>query len=193
MGARFRLKAGVDIATLNPQARIIAQAMKDYGLIVADNGSNFFFSGASASVDASNHQTLTWNDDDIQDTSLGLKSLHFSDFEVVDLTPTVTGLDVHNGSAGTTVTLAGNNFSNAAKKTATVFGAVGAYTFTATITDAGGLSVTSQVNVIVAPTFTSIAMTPATTTLAFGDLAQFTATALDQFGAALDTQPYFSW
>ena len=29
--------------------------MKDYGLIVADNGSNFFFSGASYSVDASNN------------------------------------------------------------------------------------------------------------------------------------------
>src|SRR5262249_26165306 len=47
MGARFRLKAGVDISQLNPEARVIAQAMKDYGVIVADNGSNFYFSGAS--------------------------------------------------------------------------------------------------------------------------------------------------
>src|SRR5262245_25424667 len=60
MGARFRLKAGVDISLLNPQSRIVAQAMKDYGMIVADNGSNFFFSGASASVDASNNFALTW-------------------------------------------------------------------------------------------------------------------------------------
>ena len=52
MGARFRLKASVDISTLNPESRVIAQAMKDYGMIVADNGSNFFFSGASYSVDA---------------------------------------------------------------------------------------------------------------------------------------------
>ena len=51
MGARFRLKPGVDISGLNPQSRIIAQAMKDYGLILADNGSNFFFSGASGAVD----------------------------------------------------------------------------------------------------------------------------------------------
>src|SRR5262245_53636396 len=42
MGARFRLKAGVDISQLNPESRVIAQAMKDYGMIVADNGSNFF-------------------------------------------------------------------------------------------------------------------------------------------------------
>ena len=55
MGARFRLKASVDISTLNPESRVIAQAMKDYGMIVADNGSNFFFSGASYSVDANNH------------------------------------------------------------------------------------------------------------------------------------------
>ena len=74
MGARFRLKASVDISQLNPEARIIAQAMKDYGMIVADNGSNFFFSGASYSVNAANQQTLTWNDNDIQDTVHGLKS-----------------------------------------------------------------------------------------------------------------------
>jgi len=74
MGARFRLKASVDISTLNPESRIIAQAMKDYGMIVADNGSNFFFSGASYAVDASNNRTLTWDDNDIQDTLHGLKA-----------------------------------------------------------------------------------------------------------------------
>ena len=43
MGSRFRLKAGVDISGLNPQSRVVAQAMKDYGMILADNGSNYFF------------------------------------------------------------------------------------------------------------------------------------------------------
>ncbi|HEX5272818.1 MAG TPA: hypothetical protein VFW33_20110, partial [Gemmataceae bacterium] len=66
MGARFRLKAGVDISQLNPESRVIAQAMKDYGMIVADNGSNFFFSGASYAVDGNNDPTLTWNDNDVQ-------------------------------------------------------------------------------------------------------------------------------
>src|SRR5579864_2160093 len=87
MGARFRLKASVDISGLNPESKIIAQAMKSYGLIVADNGSNFFFTGASYSVDANNQRTLTWDDNDIQDTVHGLKSIPFSDFEVVDTTP----------------------------------------------------------------------------------------------------------
>src|SRR5712675_2082432 len=122
MGARFRLKAGVDLTQLNPEARVIAQVMKDYGLILADNGSNFFFSGASYAVDAANHQTLTWNDNDIQDTLHGLKSLHFSDFEVVDLTPAVTDLSVHSGAAGAQVTVVGRNFSGAADNFQVFFG-----------------------------------------------------------------------
>lgn len=126
MGARFRLKAGVDLAQLNPQSRIIAQAMKDYGMIVADNGSNFFFSGANYAVDATNHRTLTWSDDDIQDSVHGLKSLHFSDFEVVDLTPAVTGLSVSTAAAGTSVTVVGKNFSGAAGHLQVLFGATAA-------------------------------------------------------------------
>ena len=130
MGARFRLKASVDLTQLNPEARVIAQAMKDYGMIVADNGSNFFFSGASYAVDASNQQTLTWNDDDIQDNLHGLKSLHFSDFEVVDLTPQVTGLSVHQGDPGTSVTVIGKNFSGSAGHLQVFFGPTQATSFT---------------------------------------------------------------
>jgi hypothetical protein len=130
MGARFRLKAGVDISTLNPQSRIIAQAMKDYGMIVADNGSNFFFSGASYAVDASNQFASTWNDNDIQDSVHGLKSLLFSDFEVVDLTPIVTGLSTSSGSAGTSVTVAGQNFSGAAGHLQVLFGSTPAASVT---------------------------------------------------------------
>lgn len=122
MGARFRLKASTDLSQLSPQSRIVAQAMKDYGMIVADNGSNFFFSGASYAVNASNQQTLTWDDNDIQDTVHGLKSLHFNDFEVVDLTPVVTDLSVHNGAAGTVVTVTGHNFSGAGGRLQVFFG-----------------------------------------------------------------------
>jgi hypothetical protein len=114
MGMRFRLKASVDISQLGPEARIIAQAMKDYGLILADNGSNFFFSGTSYAVNGSNQIALTWNDNDIQDTLHGLKSLHYSDFEVVDTTPVVSGLSNASGPAGSTVTVIGQNFTGAA-------------------------------------------------------------------------------
>jgi hypothetical protein len=130
MGARFRLKASVDISQMNPQSRIIAQAMKDYGMIVADNGSNFFFSGASYAVDATNQFTVTWNDNDIQDLVRGLKSLHFSDFEVVDLTPIVIDLSVHTGPAGTSVTVIGQNFTGAAGRLQVLFGSTAATSVT---------------------------------------------------------------
>jgi hypothetical protein len=122
MGARFRLKASVDISTLNPQARIIAQAMKDYGLIVADNGSAFYVSGASYSVNSTNQFALTWDDNDIQDTTHGLKSLLFTNFEVVDLSPAVTRLSATQGVAGTSVTITGRNFSGAAGRLTVWFG-----------------------------------------------------------------------
>ena len=42
MGERLRLKAGVDISGLPRQARVVARAFKEYGLIVADNGSDWY-------------------------------------------------------------------------------------------------------------------------------------------------------
>jgi hypothetical protein len=71
MGLRVRLKASVDISKLPRQARIVAQAMKTYGMIVADNGSNWYVSGAP-----SPH----WSNDQLH----ALGSLTGSDFEVVD-------------------------------------------------------------------------------------------------------------
>lgn len=71
MGLRVRLKASVDISKLPPQARMVAQAMKTYGLILADNGSPWFVSGAPSSH---------WSNDELH----ALGTLHGSDFEVVD-------------------------------------------------------------------------------------------------------------
>jgi hypothetical protein len=71
MGLRVRLKASVDISKLPRQARIVAQAMKTYGMILADNGSSWFVSGAP-----SPH----WSNDQLP----ALGALHGSDFEVVD-------------------------------------------------------------------------------------------------------------
>jgi hypothetical protein len=45
MGARFRLKAGYDAGDLSPRARRVVRAMKKYGLVLADNGSPWFFQG----------------------------------------------------------------------------------------------------------------------------------------------------
>lgn len=74
MGLRLRLKASFDVRTLTGQARVIAVAMQRYGLIVADNGSNWFFQGAPSP---------SWDDDDLGQ----LKSVSGDWFEVVDTGP----------------------------------------------------------------------------------------------------------
>ncbi|MGE5226326.1 MAG: hypothetical protein ACM3OO_05575 [Planctomycetaceae bacterium] len=45
MGARFRLKAGFDLSGFSPKAKVVLRAMQTYGLIVADNGSDWYFQG----------------------------------------------------------------------------------------------------------------------------------------------------
>jgi hypothetical protein len=47
MGLRVRLKAGYDTSALSPQARTIAEALKHYGMILADNGSPWYITGAA--------------------------------------------------------------------------------------------------------------------------------------------------
>jgi hypothetical protein len=71
MGLRLRLKAGVDTSRLPAPARVIAEALKRYGAILADNGSAWFLSGT---------QDDRWDNDALN----ALKGLHGSDFEAVD-------------------------------------------------------------------------------------------------------------
>ena len=71
MGLRVRLKASYDISKLPPQAKVIATAMKKYGMLLADNGSSWFFQGA---------YSPGWNDDDLNT----LKNIPGSAFEAVD-------------------------------------------------------------------------------------------------------------
>ena len=79
------------------------------------------------------------------------------------------------------------NGTNAALKHHTpTFSQAGAYTLQATITDAGGLTTTSSVNVTVSQTLTSVALTPGIVSLASHAAQQFTATGYDQFGASDD-------
>ena len=85
------------------------------------------------------------------------------------------------------------NGTNAAKNTTATFSKAGSYAFQVTITDAGGLSTTSNVSVTVNQTLTTITVSPATASLSAGGTQQFTATGKDQFGVALATQPTFTW
>jgi len=45
MGARFRLVMGFDDSHFSPDARVVVEALKHYGMIVADNGSDWYFQG----------------------------------------------------------------------------------------------------------------------------------------------------
>ena len=47
MGLRVRLKATYDTSGFSPQARVIAEALKHYGMILADNGSPWYITGVS--------------------------------------------------------------------------------------------------------------------------------------------------
>jgi hypothetical protein len=73
MGLRLRIKAGYGLSRFSGPARTIAEAMKRYGLIVADNGSNWFFSGSS---------DRRWDDENLNQ----LKRIPGSAFEVVKST-----------------------------------------------------------------------------------------------------------
>jgi hypothetical protein len=71
MGQRFRLKASFDLSGFPKQSRIVLRALKRYGMIVADNGSSWFISGAP---------NRGWNNDDLH--TLG--RVTGRDFEAVD-------------------------------------------------------------------------------------------------------------
>jgi hypothetical protein len=47
MGARFRLRSGFDIGRFRPDTQVVLRAMQRYGVILADNGSNWFFTGTA--------------------------------------------------------------------------------------------------------------------------------------------------
>ena len=71
MGLRVRLKASVNISRLPYQARVVAEALKRYGMILADNGSPWYISGAP---------NKGWNNDALH----LLDQLTGKDFQVVD-------------------------------------------------------------------------------------------------------------
>ena len=85
------------------------------------------------------------------------------------------------------------NGTNAAKNTVATFTKAGNYSFQVTIRDTANTTVTSSVALTVTPTFTSVAVTPASASVAIGGTQQFTATARDQFAAALSPQPALAW
>jgi hypothetical protein len=74
MGMRLRLAPSYDISGMTGTARVIAVAMKTYGLIVADNGSNWYISGST---------DRRWNDENLNQ----LKEIPGAAFQMIDSGP----------------------------------------------------------------------------------------------------------
>lgn len=81
MGQRFRLNAGIDVSAFSPVNQTILQALKTYGMFLADNGSDWFLSGAPDD---------RWDNDDLHQLQ---ELIHGSDFEAVDSTALMSDPD----------------------------------------------------------------------------------------------------
>jgi hypothetical protein len=110
MGLRMRLKASFEISGFSTSNQVILTALKQYGMIMADNGSNMYISGAPDD---------RWDNDDLHN----LGQITATDFEVVQMNPIYTQSNLPTGaapaiasftaglgtvSAGTNVTLSWN-------------------------------------------------------------------------------------
>ena len=74
MGLRLRLKAGYSLSRFHGQSLVILKALKKYGMIVADNGSSWYITGAA---------DTRWNDDDLNQ----MKTVPGSAFEAIGVAP----------------------------------------------------------------------------------------------------------
>ena len=86
MGMRMRLNKNFDISTFSPANQVILKALKQYGMIMADNGSSMFISGAPDD---------RWDDNDLHK----LSTLHASDFEVLRMDTIYTQSNLPQGSS----------------------------------------------------------------------------------------------
>ena len=86
MGMRLRLKASYDISQFSTNVQVILTALQKYGMIMADNGSAMYISGAPDS---------RWDNDDLHN----LSQVPASAFEVVQMSPVYTSSNVPQGAA----------------------------------------------------------------------------------------------
>lgn len=128
MGERFRLKASFDITPYPAEIQVILRAMKKYGILLADNGSSWYITGAPDE---------RWNNDNL---SL-LSSVKGSNFEAIDATSLM--LDPDSGAARQTSTPTVT--VSVSPSTATV--RIGrTQTFAASVTGSSNTAVTWSVN-----------------------------------------------
>jgi len=95
MGMRMRLKTSFNISSYSAANQVILKALQKYGMIMADNGSNMYISGAPDD---------RWDNNDLH----LLGNLHASDFEVVSMNPVYTASNLPQGAAPTISSFSAN-------------------------------------------------------------------------------------
>ena len=86
MGMRMRLKASFNVSGFSTSNQVILNALKKYGMIMADNGSNMYLSGAPDD---------RWDNSDLHN----LGQVTTSDFEVIQMTPLYIQSNIPSGAA----------------------------------------------------------------------------------------------
>jgi len=87
IGMKIRLKASFDISGYSPANQVILTALKQYGMILADNGGNFYIQGAT---------DPRWDDADLAN----LAGIPSSEFDVMPMTPEFPGYDSATAPTG---------------------------------------------------------------------------------------------
>jgi hypothetical protein len=139
MGMRIRLKASYDISSFSTNVQVILTALKKYGMIMADNGSAMYISGAPDD---------RWDNNDLHN----LSQVPASAFEVVEMSPVYTASSVPQGAMPSIASFTASPVSVASGASTTL-----------------SWSVTGASYVIVSPQIgavrgTSVSVTPAQTT-----------------------------
>ena len=142
MGMRLRLKAEFDISGFSPANQVILTALKKYGMILADNGSAIYISGAPDS---------RWSNDDLGN----LKTITASNFEVVLMDPVYTSASVPSGPPPNIASFTANHHSITAGQPVTLSWSVSGASY-------------NIISPLVGPVRgTSVSVTPAVTTTFF--------------------------
>ena len=107
MGTRLRLKVTFDVSSFSSTNQVILNAMKKYGLILADNGSSMYISGAPDS---------RWDNSDLHN----LGAVTASDFDVIQIAPLYTSANVPTGPSPTITSFTASSASVTAGTTVTL-------------------------------------------------------------------------
>jgi len=130
MGMRMRLKAGFDVSAYSATNQVILNALKKYGMIMADNGSSMYLSGTPDD---------RWDNNDLH----ALGQVTTSDFEVIQMTPLYTQNNLPNGAAPLINSFTASSTSISAGTQVTLSWAVSGASYVIVSPDVGAVRATS--------------------------------------------------